>query len=399
MTRIAITIWIVLVLARGVTPASAQSVEADPLQCWWRTSAGAVRIGERFSVVLTCSVIENDAVKAVPDQGPLEPGAIQMPPFEILGGTHHADLHADDRRFFQYDYRLRVISEDLFGKDVQVPDLKITYRVQSQVNGAAIEGMERTYYLPALSVRVLSLVPAGATDIRDAPAGAFGVIETRLFRANLLATTGGVLVALGGVIALVGMVRAAARYRRQRPVAKTLATDADILRGVRAELARIRRARAESGWTPPLARRLLTALRVAAAFTLSKPAARVIATAERNGQDGHLTVRSGWTRRKRILVSGSITPLDIGRELSSMTVDLSRSAERVSMLEDLQRVLAHLTAGQYGRQPWHDDGLDDALEVGRRLVRRLRIDRIWPVRTLRAASRATIGLGHRVWSR
>ena len=75
--------------------ASAQNVEVDPLQCWWRTSAGAVRMGETFSLVLTCSVLDSDAVRVVPDQGPLEPMAIQLPPFEVVGGTHHADLRAD----------------------------------------------------------------------------------------------------------------------------------------------------------------------------------------------------------------------------------------------------------------------------------------------------------------
>ena len=188
----------------------------DPLQCWWRTSAGAVRVGEPFSVVLTCAVVETDAVKVVPDQGPLEPTAVQLPPFEVIGGTHHADLRADGRRFLQYDYRLRIINEDVFGKDVALPELKITYRVRTQVNGAAIEGMEKTYNLPALSMRVLSLVPAGATDIRDATASTFGDIEDRLFRANALTTLGGVLFGLSAIFALVALARTVARYRAKR---------------------------------------------------------------------------------------------------------------------------------------------------------------------------------------
>ena len=86
----------------AAAPAPAQTVEVDPLQCWWRTSAGAVRVGEPFSVVLTCAVVDTDAVKVVPDQGPLEPTAVQLAPFEVMGGTHHADLRADGRRFLQY---------------------------------------------------------------------------------------------------------------------------------------------------------------------------------------------------------------------------------------------------------------------------------------------------------
>src|SRR2546421_5524301 len=96
-----------IVVACGLT-ASAQTEQADPLQCWWRTSTGAVRVGETFSVVLTCAVLENDAAKVIVDQSKLEPSVIQLPPFEVTGGTHGADLQSGDHRFFQYEYRLRV---------------------------------------------------------------------------------------------------------------------------------------------------------------------------------------------------------------------------------------------------------------------------------------------------
>jgi len=48
------------VITIAALPAAAQNVETDPIQCWWRTSAGAVRVGEPFSLVLTCAVVEND---------------------------------------------------------------------------------------------------------------------------------------------------------------------------------------------------------------------------------------------------------------------------------------------------------------------------------------------------
>jgi hypothetical protein len=392
------SVWCLLVLLSAAAPAPAQTVEVDPLQCWWRTSAGAVRVGEPFSVVLTCAVVDTDAVKVVPDQGPLEPTAVQLAPFEVLGGTHHADLRADGRRFLQYDYRLRLINEDVFGKDVALPELKITYRVRTQVNGAGIEGMEKRYNLPPLSMRVLSLVPAGATDIRDATASTFGDIEDRLFRANALTTLGGVLFGLSAIFAIVALARTVARYRAKRPTAVGMVSDADILRGVRAELARIGRAR-QSGWTPELAGRLLTMLRVLAAFALSRPAGHDTAVAGHEGQDGYLEMRGGWTRGKRVSVFGYVTPLDVKREMSSMSITPTASPERFALLEDLHGALVRLTAGQYGQQPWQDAGLDEALDVGNRVMKRVRIDRLWPVRTLRAASRATIDFRQRVWSR
>src|SRR6266478_4198217 len=139
---------------------------AAPLQCWWRTSAGAVRVGEPFTVVLTCAVIETDAAQVVVDQSRLEPAVMQFAPFEVLGGSHGADLRTDERRFFQYEYRLRLIAENLFGKDVALPETKLSYRVQSKVGQkTSIQGRDQTYMLPPQSIRVMSLVPADASDI------------------------------------------------------------------------------------------------------------------------------------------------------------------------------------------------------------------------------------------
>src|SRR6266511_32267 len=161
--------YLVLVfLAAGALPAFGQNVEIDPLQCWWRTSAGAVRVGEGFQVVLTCAVLETDTATVIVDQSKLEPSVVQFAPFEVLGGSHGADLRTDLRRFFQYEYRLRLIAENEFGKDVPLPEMKLSYHVQSRVGqNAAIQGREQSYVLPAPSVRILSLVPGDAADIRD----------------------------------------------------------------------------------------------------------------------------------------------------------------------------------------------------------------------------------------
>src|SRR5688572_13222555 len=122
--------------------ARAQTVETDPLQCWWRTSAGAIRVAEPFTVILTCAVLETDAVTVVVDESRLEPSVVQFAPFEVLGGSHGADLRTDQRRFFQYVYRLRLIAENLFGKDAALPETRLSYRVQTKVTdgSAALQG-------------------------------------------------------------------------------------------------------------------------------------------------------------------------------------------------------------------------------------------------------------------
>src|SRR5215510_1376415 len=267
MRRVAAAAFLFLMLA--CMPLSAQDVQTDPLQCWWRTSAGAVRVGEPFSVVLTCAVLETDAATVVVDQSRLEPSVVQFPPFEVLGGSHGADLRTDQRRFFQYEYRLRLISEAMFGKDAALPETKINYRVQSKVGQkAAIQGRDQTYLLPSQSIRVVSLVPADASDIRDTSVETFGDIDQRAFRANLFTVIGTVLFVVAGLLALLAIVRVVRRYRTPSTATAQLITDGAILRGVGRELAAVRRERDGGGWTPDLAGRALAALRIAATYAL-----------------------------------------------------------------------------------------------------------------------------------
>src|SRR6478672_2647500 len=149
-------VFALMLAAAGVSNAAAQTVQTDPLQCWWRTSSGAVRVGEPFTVVLTCAVLETEETKVVPDQTRLEPSVVQFAPFEVLGGSHGADLRTDQRRFFQYEYRLRLIADGLFGRDVALPDTKISYKIQSKVGQkTSVQGRDQSYVLPAQSVRVL----------------------------------------------------------------------------------------------------------------------------------------------------------------------------------------------------------------------------------------------------
>jgi hypothetical protein len=372
-------------VATGSVTAAAQTVETDPLQCWWRTSAGAVRVGEPFTVVLTCAVLETDAATVVVDQSKLEPSVVQFAPFEVLGGQHGADLHTDLRRFFQYEYRLRLIGENQFGKDVPLPETKLAYRVQSRVGQkTSIQGRDQSYVLPAQSVRVLSLVPADTADIRDASAETFVDLDQRAFRANLLIVVGGVLFALAGLLALIAAVRLYSRLRKPSAAADRLVSDGAILRAAGRELSAVQRAREDAGWTPELAGRALTPLRVAAAYALGRPVARTLASqpasASNNGAgsaEGALLVRTGWPRRKVVTVSGAATARSVVQEQKRGL----GTARRAALLESLDRALAQCTAAQYGRGDTLDAAaLDQALNVGRTAVRRVALEQTWMMR-------------------
>ena len=384
--------------------AAAQTTAVDPIQCWWRTNPSAVRVGETFAVVLTCAVVENDAIVVVPDQAPLDPSAAQLPPFDVVGGSHGADLRTADRRFFQYEYRLRIIGEDLFGKDVKLPDTRITYRVQSRMGGASIEGIERTYFLPTLSVRVLSLVPGDATDIRDASTGTFGDVDAPLSRASLLMAAAGVLLAIAGLVVIVAFARFVGRFRKTGPAARQLVPDATILRAVRGELAAIRRERA-AGWNPELTNRLVTMLRILGGCALSRPFSQTIVPGRAGGerlahQGGHLLIRRGWTTSKTVTIAGSATPQALASELAHPSPDLA--VWRLPIVDALQRALGVMTVAQYGRNTMgttDDLACDEALDAAVKTVGQLRMRTTWPMRKLSDLGRMSTSLGQRVWSR
>jgi hypothetical protein len=378
-----------------------QTTTADPIQCWWRTSAGAVRVGEPFTVVLTCAVLETGDVKVVPDQSKLEPAVVQFAPFEVTGGAHGVDLRTDDRRFFQYEYKLRVIAENLFGKDVALPETKINYRVQSKTGqGTSIEGRDQVYVLPAQSIRVLSLVPADASDIRDAGTETFADIDQRAFRANLLTVVGGILFALAALLGILVLVRVIARYRKPATEAERVMPDFAVLRGVGRELSAVKRERESGGWTSELAARALAAMRVIASYATGHRVSKLKSTADGSPSTdgGQLVMFTGFPRRKRIVVSGAATTATVAREAARLSTN--GGAKRAQELESLQQALSRFTAAQYGRNGSFDDtALDESLDTGFQLVRRLKLEQTWPMRRFAKRERPAVAMGTKVWSR
>ena len=337
------------------------NVEADPIRCWWRTSASAVRVGEPFTVVLTCAVVENETTTVVPDQSRLEPAALQLPPFEVIGGSRGPDLHSDSRRFFQYQYSLRLINEEMFGKDAHIPSVQINYNVESRVGrGEAVRGRDRTYLLPSESVRVLSLVPADATDIRDAPAWTFGDIEAQRFRARVFFVAAGVLFAAAAlviVVALLRMMRTLPSGRGGRPPAAVRP------RGPARRRPRARRRPAAD----PAARAGPASWPAARWPRCGSPAASRSAVRSArwprprgvNGYEGQLVMRGGLLRGKKALVSGSATADAVARALATEARE--------------QRPPAGPRRGAAGARPVHDGAVRARREARRHRARRVAV--------------------------
>lgn len=387
MNRFVPSLLIVVALTPATTGAQpkatqsdrVESVEVDPIRCWWRTSAGAVRLGEPFDLSLTCAVLETEAVQVVPDESRLGNGVIAMAPFEVITGTHPADLHSGARRFFQYLYTLRLINADAIGRDVRIPDVQIHYRVNSKVAAnTALQGRDLVYVMPPISVRIASLVPADATDIRDAAGEPFTAAEALDFRASVLEILGIGLIALGALMTLLVLVRVARGSRRRTPADQRQIGTAALVSVASRELADVQREREQQGWTPALLDRASSATRVVAAAALGRPVSQRTSSLPAEAGEGRLIAR-GPRRGTSRVVSAAVTPADLTQHITR----LPAGSPRASLLESLRSALETLTIAGYGRDAGDQHKLDTALTAARDAARDVKSEHSWPRRLLR----------------
>jgi hypothetical protein len=368
-------------------------VEAESIRCWQRTSASSVRLGEPFALVLTCAVVDNDTTTVIVDQSRLEPSVVQFAPFEVVSGVRGTDLRSDNRRFFQYQYTLRLLNGDLFGKDATIPASQINYKIQTRTGrGDAVTGRDHIYLLPPVSVRVLSLVQEGATDIRDTPAWTFGDIDAQRFRARILMVVAGTLFAVGGVVLLLTLIRLARRVRKPATGSERLTSDRTILKGVGRELADVRRQAQLAGWTYELVARCLAALRIAGTVALGRHVSQVRAASGEDAHDGQVAVRAGFLGRKKLLASGSATANAIATELPP--------TERPESMVNLHTALARFTAAGFGRDEAFDSAaLDESAAAASAVLRRLTFERRWTIRQFKVLTARVAAAGNQAWSR
>lgn len=366
-----------------------QDVEVEPVTCWWRTSVSSVRVGQPFSVVLTCSALETEAAKAVIDRGRLASAAVQLPPYEVTGGTQSDDIVTASRRFFQYEYTVRLLGDDVFGADVPIPALQVPYRIESKVQqDASVQGREQTYVLPAIPVHVASLVPATETHIREAPAATMAAIAGRQTRGALLRTVGTITFVVAGLVLLVSLVRGVQQRRSAVTRVRTrFIGDSAVLSGVRRELRDVQQQAGREGWNETLAARALAALRVTGSYAAGQPVAQrpVNSSATADGTasaDGNLVLKR--TMGRRVLVSAPATSAAV--------------PQNGAVSEDLRTAMAALTKARYGRAAKELD-LSDAVERGLRATARVASEHTWLAQALaRLKGRASEWKDH-TWTR
>jgi len=375
-----------------------ESVELVPIECRWRADASAVRVGEPFTVVLTCAVVETASTTVAPDQSRLEPSVVDLQPFEVVGGRVGQDVRTPSYRHFQYAYDVRYLGE-LFGTDIPVPELTITYRVQSRLeSGEVIEGRELQYALPPLALRILSLVPDEAADIRELPPATFAAADARRFRARAYDLSGLALLILAGVTAIWALV-GVARRRTTRVVTTHLMPDTTVLLAAARHLDAVRRERNGERWSSALAARALAALRIAASVETSRLVAQVEADPLGHVGDGQLAVRAPWPSRRLVWVSGSATAATVASECARR----DRVGERgTARLEELQRLVALTTTVAYAPDTEgapEPEPLDAAVDAGEAILRTMAHEHLSVVRLARSVAESAAALGRRVWAR
>jgi hypothetical protein len=355
-------------------PTGAGEASVAPIECWWKTDRSAVRVGETFTMTLTCAVLDTERVKVVVDESALAPSALHLTPFDIVGGQRFRDIQNAPRRFFQYQYSMRVLGEEFFGREITLPRLQISYRVQNSLQGgAALQGRETQYSLVPVPLRVLSLVPAGTSDIRDTPADTFGDVEERLFRSNLLLIVAGVAFVLAGLMAVMLLARAAVKRQATAATRQRTLSPGTVLRAASRELDAVKTASQNGGWTGDLAGRAAAAVRLAGAVALSRPISHHEVGRDTPPSEGQVAAAPGLgaLRGRRTVLSASVTP-----DSTALNGSFATAMELWRPLSQSLRTLSHARFSRPlgdGRDGGLDGtALDSALAEGQDAVRRLR---------------------------
>ena len=373
-------------------PPRAGQVESDPIRCWWKTDRTSVRVGEAFGLTLTCGVIETGPIAVVPALTQLEGGAIQLTPFEVVSATRRADVVVPPWRYVQFEYAVRLLNDGFFGQDINLPAVSVTYNLKSA--GADSTGREQTYVLPALPMRILSLVPKAAGDIRDASPLTFAEIESRRYYATAARVAAAIALVFAAVFAVLAVLRFAQRFRVRTPAAARPVPVASVLAGCATTLRGVQRDARSGGWSPELARKALPAMRIAGASAMGRPIAQQYVAADVTTREGQVVVKTGTLGLGRAVVSAATTPGAIATALDGRPSAGARARGAMTQLGDALQAFGRAAYGRQngdGRPVVESAELDRALENALEAVQRLRVGAMWPMRMVTTVTRGVMG--------
>jgi hypothetical protein len=373
-------------------PPRAGQTESDPIRCWWKTDRTSVRVGEPFGLTLTCGVIEAGPIAVVPALTQLEGGAIQLTPFEVVSATRRGDVVVPPWRYVQFEYSVRLLNDGYFGQDINLPAVSVTYNLKSA--GADSAGRDQSYVLPALPMRILSLVPKAAGDIRDASGLTFAEIESRRYYATAARVAAVIALVFAAVFAVLALLRFAQRFRVRTPAAARPVPASSLLAGCATSLRDVQRDARAAGWSPELARRALPAMRIAGASVLGRPIAQQRVAGDVSGREGQVVVKTGPLGLGRAVISAATTPGVIASALSGASSSGARARSAMTQLGDALQAFGRAAYGRQGGETGQTiDGaeLDRAMENALEAVQRLRVGALWPMRMVQTVTRGVMG--------
>ncbi len=376
---------------RAMPMAQEKVVEVEAISCWWRLDKTSVRVGEPFNVFLTCRVVETRDALAVPDESPLDPSAVSLPPLELISGERYHDIRRDSLRFFQYRYRFKFLEGGFFGKELEIPYLDIPYRLETaSLQGEKTVGEPQTYRLPPLKLRVESLVPRETSDIRDASGVTFGDSGALRFQAKIAFLVGGFLILLSA-LTLFHLAFLGARDRGRKKVERGVPPlgNTDVLRGSIRGLKKVRRAVKKSGWGQESIGRTVSLLRIIGALLISGYTKQQMAALGARSLEGQTRMKKHPFSLKTVLVSSSVTVGTVKGYLLDKGLMTSLNLEFLAAFERFS------AARSNPEETTRFEGLDESLARAIRFARIFRLKRLWIARAWSRGVSLAKGAGRR----
>jgi len=367
----------------------AGQVESDPIRCWWKTDRTSVRVGESFALALTCGVIETGPIAVIPALTQLEGGAIQLTPFEVVSATRRADVVLPPWRYVQFEYVVRLLNDGFFGQDVNIPAVTVTYNLKSA--GAESTGRDQSYVLPALPMRILSLVPKAATDIRDASSLTFAEVESRRYYSTAARVASIIALVFAAVFAVLAILRFTQRFRVRTPASARPVPAASLLAGCAASLRDVQRDARSSGGAPALARRAMPAMRIAGASALGRPIAQQRVGSNVASRAGQVIVRTGTLGTGRAVLSAATTPFNITGALENGHAPGARGRAALTRIGSALQAFGNAAYGRQNGDGIDGAALDRALEDALDAVKSLRVGAMGPMRMTQSVTRSFTG--------
>jgi hypothetical protein len=260
---------------------------------------------------------------------------------------------------------------------------------------ASVQGREQTYNMPPVPLRVASLVPDTARQIRESGVPTFGDIAGREFRARMLRLVALILFGVAALMLVVAVLRWVGRKRAERSAAaRHLLPHRTVLGGVRNELRTLQRD-TRAGWTQESVARGLTASRIVASYLAGHAVTQRAVTREATPGEpapGELRVGGSFFARRIVAVSGATTARSLAGPAARTTSDVVTS--------DMDSALLSLTRARYGRAETLDgSALDDALGTATRASARAAARHTWLAETLALIGRSLSSWKPAAWAR